>query len=46
MIRLSKILLALFFMGIIATGCQKNYYTNKAKSSDCGCPNKKGMVGY
>ena len=46
MTRLSKILLALFFIGIIATGCQKNYYSGKAKSSDCGCPNKKGMAGY
>jgi hypothetical protein len=46
MARLSKILLALFFIGIIATGCQKNYYSGKAKSSDCGCPNKKGMSGY
>ncbi len=46
MVRLSKIVLALFFVGIIATGCQKNFYTSKAKGNDCGCPNKKGMVGY
>lgn len=46
MVRLSKILLALFFVGITVTGCQKNYYTSKAKGNDCGCPNKKGMVGY
>lgn len=46
MARLNKILLALFFIGIIATGCQKNYYTSKAKNNDCGCPNKKGMAGY
>jgi hypothetical protein len=46
MAKLSRILLALFLIGIMATGCQKNYYTSKPKSSDCGCPNKKGMVGY
>ena len=46
MARLNKILLALFFIGIIATGCQKNYYSGKAKKTDCGCPNKKGMFGY
>jgi hypothetical protein len=46
MVKLSKILLALFLIGIIAAGCQKNYYTSKAKSKDCGCPAKKGMVGY
>ena len=46
MTRLNKILLALFLIGFVATGCQKNYYSGKAKSTDCGCPNKKGMVGY
>jgi len=46
MTKLKKILLALFFIGVVLTGCQKNYYTSKAKSSDCGCPNKKGMAGY
>lgn len=46
MIRLNKILLALFFIGVLAAGCNKNYYTSKAKGNDCGCPNKKGMVGY
>jgi len=46
MVRLNKILLALFLIGIIAAGCNKNYYTSKAKGNDCGCPNKKGMVGY
>jgi hypothetical protein len=30
----------------ILAGCQHNYYTSKAKNKDCGCPNKKGMVGY
>jgi hypothetical protein len=42
----NKIWMLLLFIGLLATGCQKNYYSGKAKSSDCGCPNKKGMVGY
>ena len=46
MIRLNRILFALFLIGIVGMGCQKNYYTSKAKNSDCGCPNKKGMAGY
>jgi hypothetical protein len=46
MARVNKIVLALFFISIMAAGCQKNFYTSKAKNNDCGCPNKKGMVGY
>jgi len=45
--RKNKILLLLLLVGmIVATGCQRNYYTTKAKGNDCGCPSKKGMVGY
>jgi hypothetical protein len=32
---------ALFF-----AGCQRNYYSGTGKGSNCGCPGKKGMVGY
>jgi hypothetical protein len=46
MTRINKIFFALFLISIIGMGCQKNYYTSKSKGSDCGCPNKKGMVGY
>lgn len=46
MIKKYKIILVLFFVAIAAMSCQKNYYSGKAKSSDCGCPNKKGMSGY
>jgi hypothetical protein len=46
MTRLNRILFALFLIAIVGTGCQKNFYTSKAKNNDCGCPNKKGMVGY
>jgi hypothetical protein len=38
--------LALFILAFTIAGCQKNYYSGKAKNNDCGCPNKKGMVGY
>jgi len=45
--RLNKIFLAaLLIVAVGAIGCNKNYYTSKAKGNDCGCPNKKGMVGY
>lgn len=46
MIKKYKIVLVLFFVAMAAASCQKNYYSGKAKSGDCGCPNKKGMVGY
>ena len=44
--RLNKIALALTILAVVLVSCQKNYYTSKAKGNDCGCPNKKGMVGY
>jgi hypothetical protein len=45
--RLNKIFFAvLLIVAVGAVGCNKNYYTSKAKGNDCGCPNKKGMVGY
>jgi hypothetical protein len=46
MSRLNKIVFGLFIIAIMAVGCSKNVYTSKAKNNDCGCPNKKGMVGY
>lgn len=47
MMRKNKIWLVLLLTGmILAAGCQRNYYTTKAKGNDCGCPAKKGMVGY
>lgn len=46
MTRIYKIFFALFLISIVGMGCQKNFYSGKAKSNDCGCPNKKGMVGY
>jgi hypothetical protein len=47
MIRLNKIVFAVLLMVAVgATSCSKNVYTSKAKGNDCGCPNKKGMVGY
>jgi len=44
--RLNKIVFVIVLLALVGAGCQKNYYSGKAKSSDCGCPNKKGMVGY
>lgn len=47
MIRKKNILMMLLISVMVTTlACQKNYYSGKAKSSDCGCPQKKGMVGY
>jgi len=46
MVKKYKILLVLFFAAITAMGCQKNFYTSKAKGNDCGCPNTKNMSGY
>jgi hypothetical protein len=38
---------ALFLTLIFAvSGCQKNFYSGSGKGSNCGCPAKKGMVGY
>ncbi len=36
----------LLSMIFLLEGCQKNYYTGAGKGSNCGCPSKKGMVGY
>lgn len=37
----NKIFLALFIMiAVLTISC------NSSKKSNCGCPNKKGMVGY
>jgi hypothetical protein len=47
MTRLNKIVFAVLLLVAVGTAsCNKNYYTSKAKGNDCGCPNKKGMVGY
>jgi hypothetical protein len=46
MLRKYKILFILLAASMIAMSCQKNYYSGKARGNDCGCPNKKGMVGY
>lgn len=37
------LLLTVFFA---LGGCQKNFYSGSGKGSNCGCPSKKGMVGY
>lgn len=38
---------ALFLtMVFMVTGCQKNFYSGNGKGNNCGCPSKKGMVGY
>ncbi|MFI5186963.1 MAG: hypothetical protein ACHQF0_09575 [Chitinophagales bacterium] len=43
----NKIMLFLLILGIIvASGCNKNYYSGTGKGSNCGCPSHKGMVGY
>ena len=46
MLKKYKIVMVLFLTAMLAMSCQKNYYTSKSKGNDCGCPNKKGMVGY
>lgn len=42
--------LKMVWVWVLATflivSCQRNYYTSKARNNDCGCPSKKGMVGY
>ncbi len=38
--------MALFLTLIVGTSCSKNYYSGSGKGSNCGCPSKKGMVGY
>lgn len=42
----NKIWILLLVVSVLAVSCQRNYYTSKAKGNDCGCPSKKGMVGY
>ncbi len=46
MIRKSKIWILLLMITLATASCQRNYYSGKAKSKDCGCPNSKGMVGF
>ena len=36
-------LLLLLLVIMLSTACNKNFYTTKAKGTDCGCPNKKGL---
>lgn len=36
----------LFTAATLFTGCHRNYYSGTGKGSNCGCPSKKGMVGY
>jgi hypothetical protein len=31
---------------LLFSSCQRNYYSGSGKGSNCGCPSKKGMVGY
>jgi hypothetical protein len=38
--------LALFLAVLGTTSCHRNYYSGTGKGSNCGCPSKKGMVGY
>ena len=46
MAKVGKIIFGLILVAVVTAGCSKNVYTSKAKNNDCGCPNKKGMVGY
>ena len=46
MLKKIKGLIVLSLIAIFAVSCQKNFYSGKAKDKDCGCPQKKGMVGY
>ena len=45
---INKIAFLLFFTSIvIATSCNKNYYSGSGKGGkNCGCPSHKGMSGY
>ncbi len=38
--QLIKLTLLVFVISVIATGC------SSSKKSQCGCPNKHGMIGY
>ena len=45
--KINKIVLLLLLTGvIIASGCNRNYYSGTGKGSKCGCPGTKGMSGY
>jgi hypothetical protein len=45
--KINKIMLAgLLAVIILATACNRNYYSGTGKGSNCGCPATKGMVGY
>lgn len=46
MLSRSKIWILALFLALATASCQRNYYSGKAKTNDCNCPNKKGMVGY
>jgi len=39
-------ILLLVIATITFASCNKNYYSGAGKGSNCGCPSKKGMVGY
>lgn len=45
---INKIALLLLLVGtILATSCNKNYYSGTGKGGGgCGCPSHKGMSGY
>jgi hypothetical protein len=45
---INKIALLLLLVGmILATACNKNYYSGSGKGGGgCGCPSHKGMSGY
>lgn len=39
--------IAFLFAAVVTLGsCQRNVYSGTGKGSNCGCPSKKGMVGY
>ncbi len=38
--QLIKLTLLVFVISVIVTGC------SSSKKSQCGCPNKQGMIGY
>jgi hypothetical protein len=46
MTRKNNIWLLMLLFVILATACNRNYYSGNGKGSNCGCPSKKGMVGY
>lgn len=39
--------LLLLMLALLFTACNKNYYSGSGKGGkNCGCPSRKGMVGY